>query len=1128
MNVPLSLMRILFLLVVFSCFLQSRAQSTFLVINTADSGAGSLRQAIFDANSTPGVDNIYFNIPGMAPHKLNLTYDLPTISEGVLIHGGSQPNNGYTGSDPKIEIDCSGFPSNAGLFANCSDVSIFGLYIHGSLYGILLQSGGNYMVGGIMNGNVVSDNVYGISIIGTNAIVQYNYIGTKPNGNDTLGTQQIGVTVGLNQYMLTRNVQVKNNLISSIGIAGIGVGYARNVTIHGNKIGTNAAGTAKLSKLTGAGIQVDGLTSDSVFIGGSVSGQGNLISGNAYNPTNGNGITVSNMVNKTLVIKGNLIGTDITGTVAIPNATGISCTDVSTAIIGGSGPGERNIVSGNYEYGISVGGRSIIKGNYVGVTANGTAPLGNGSNYTAFMSTISGIHCTGKGHMIGGPGINEGNTVSNNPAGITISSCDSTTIQGNRIGTDANGNGVMGNLYFGMVINFSDSCVIGGPTSAHGNVIAHHPTNGITMHTSASSPCSSNRISHNVFYNNGIKGINHAYFNSTPANNGFPKPVITFSSTDSVKGTAAPLASVELYYHQSNNSVPQGKVFIASVTTNSTGNWIYVGTISQPCNVVALAIDNNSNTSEFSDFPLPGWSPNLGPDMSYNCVSSVTLDPGVSNLSYQWSTGATTQGITINASGTYWVAVTDACGNSQSDTVSVTITVPTSVAFASLPPSCEDAPAFALTAASPAGGTYSGAGVSGNMFDPAVAGAGFHTITYNYTDANGCSSSASQNITVNALPAVTFASLAAVCHNALPVQLSGGAPAGGAYTGTSVSNNTFDPSIGLGSYAIIYTFTDGNGCSSSAVENITVHALPAVTLSSFNGTCENSLPMQLSGGLPAGGSYLGTAITSGIFDPSLAGAGQHLVTYTYIDANGCTNSDTASLVVYSAPAVTLSSFADVCADTVQVALNGGSPSGGTYSGTAVTGSAFDPSVAGAGTHAITYNVTDTNGCTSQASENIIVHALPQAPSITQNLSDLISSQGTSYQWYLNDSIIAGATQQVLTPAVNGNYSVMVNDSNGCSAVSSAFPFYSVGIAPNTGDASFSLFPNPASGTLYWTANEQGGWLLIHDVTGRLVKTAALAAGTGAVDIAALAAGPYMCTMMKTDGTFANRMRIIVK
>jgi hypothetical protein len=128
---------------------------------------------------------------------------------------------------------------------------------------------------------------------------------------------------------------------------------------------------------------------------------------------------------------------------------------------------------------------------------------------------------------------------------------------------------------------------------------------------------------------------------------------------------------------------------------------------------------------------------------------NVTLT-GNGGSSYSWSTSATTQSITVNQSGTYTVSATNSCGSSTSSQAVTVHSLPT-VTFATPNPDtvCQVASPFALTGGSPNGGTYSGAGVSSGNFDPSVAGGGWHTLTYTYTDANSCMALDTTNIFVD-------------------------------------------------------------------------------------------------------------------------------------------------------------------------------------------------------------------------------------------------------------------------------------------------------------------------------------------------------------------------------------------
>jgi len=167
------------------------------------------------------------------------------------------------------------------------------------------------------------------------------------------------------------------------------------------------------------------------------------------------------------------------------------------------------------------------------------------------------------------------------------------------------------------------------------------------------------------------------------------------------------------------------------------------------------------------------------------------------------------------------------------------------VAFTALADLCIDAGVQAgLGGGTPTGGTYSGPGVTDNGdgtydFDPAAAGLGMHTITYDYVDANGCSGSASDDVEVFDLPVVTLATAIGYCLDA-PIQgapITGGSPSGsgGVYSGPGVTDlgngisYNFDPmAAGVGVHTITYTYTDPNGCTNSAMSDLEVFDCNAI------------------------------------------------------------------------------------------------------------------------------------------------------------------------------------------------------------------------------------------------------------------------------------------------------------
>jgi hypothetical protein len=130
--------------------------------------------------------------------------------------------------------------------------------------------------------------------------------------------------------------------------------------------------------------------------------------------------------------------------------------------------------------------------------------------------------------------------------------------------------------------------------------------------------------------------------------------------------------------------------------------------------------------------------------------TSVTLDAGAGYTTYTWSTGAHTQTITVNSAGTFTVSVSSGSCSGVSSPVSVTVNPLPVVSFTLNPDSvCINTAAYALTGGSPAGGIYSGAGVSGGIFTASVAGVGTHNIVYSYTDGDNCTNTSTKAMYVD-------------------------------------------------------------------------------------------------------------------------------------------------------------------------------------------------------------------------------------------------------------------------------------------------------------------------------------------------------------------------------------------
>lgn len=212
----------------------------------------------------------------------------------------------------------------------------------------------------------------------------------------------------------------------------------------------------------------------------------------------------------------------------------------------------------------------------------------------------------------------------------------------------------------------------------------------------------------------------------------------------------------------------------------------------------------------------------------------------------------------ISTAGTYTYYVTQNTEGCESEANSVLLQIfekPTAT-FGSLGTTCSSYPAFALTQGLPTGGIYSGTGVTNNMFNPSVAGVGTWELSYLYTDNNGCSDTAYQNIEVQQSPEATLTAFEPLCQNVTPISLSGGSPAGGTYSGTGVQNGIFDPSVaGSGTHIIGYTISGSGFCNGYAEQSITVYPIPDVDLGADTMLCAN-LTLTLDALTPDVQSYL--------------------------------------------------------------------------------------------------------------------------------------------------------------------------------------------------------------------------------------------------------------------------------
>jgi gliding motility-associated-like protein len=294
--------------------------------------------------------------------------------------------------------------------------------------------------------------------------------------------------------------------------------------------------------------------------------------------------------------------------------------------------------------------------------------------------------------------------------------------------------------------------------------------------------------------------------------------------------------------------------------------------------------------------------------------------------------------------------------------------------IASVPPVCSGSSSIALSVDSCCG-IWSGTGIStSGVFDPALAGAGTHVITYSIGATGPCQRVDTTHIVVVNSPSAIINQPAAVCEGAASFTITA-ASGGGTWSGTGVSPaGIFDPGTsGPGVHTITYSIP--GTCVATDTVSVTVarvNAEPVITPVPMLCSGSSAVPLSVDS---CCGTWSGPGISSsGNFDPSVAGAGTHNIIYT-IGIAPCQSDDTLQVTVLSSSSATISSPPFVC-DSSAVFNITAATGGGVWSGTGITNSSagtFDPAVAGPGTHMITYTIPGT--CPSADTAIVTVGAI---------------------------------------------------------------------------------------------------------------------------------------------------------
>jgi len=503
-----------------------------------------------------------------------------------------------------VDIRDAGTSQN-GLYDNFIGTSVTGTSPVPNLDGVVIRLGAadnfigyGYPGAGTGLGNLISGNfLTGVAVDGAGTVdnvIQSNEIGTTFGGGGPLGNGWDGVLItngardnvvgGVNNLA---KLSLPANTISGNGHNGVEISLAGTVhnVVAGNLIGTDSTGMKYVPNL------LDGvlITSSAIgnFIGGNASAAGNIISGNhesgvVINPTaNGNlvennkiGASVSgesavsngqdgvdllgnkNTVSHNLIsgnidngvvvngsnntIQTNLIGTDVNGSSFLTNQLDGVVMNITNGpggnTLGGTTAGEANIISGNLGNGVHVegtgGANNVIEGNKIGTDMDGNAPLDNGLD-GVFVDNATG-------YSVGGSVPLAGNLISGNLENgieITGSSSHGIVVQGNKIGTDINGQTALANGLHGVSITAgANHNVIGGTGSNDGNLISGNGVDGVFIAGSFDVLGGANQTQDNHVLGNKI-GTNLAGSHALP--NQFQGVEIQTSNNNSVGGNVA-------------------------------------------------------------------------------------------------------------------------------------------------------------------------------------------------------------------------------------------------------------------------------------------------------------------------------------------------------------------------------------------------------------------------------------------------------------------------------------------------------------------------------------------------------------------------------------------------------------
>ena len=973
---------------------------TLIVVNTNDSGSGSLRQALLDAAAAVCTSpcTINFNIPS-GPFVIQPLSVLPSLGSGTGIDARTQP--GYSGT-PIIELDGSLLPAaSSTLTLNGPAAKLAGL--------------------AVTKANAGSKGIY---IPGNSNSVEATYVGLTPAG--LAAGNDDGIWIDGNNNTIGGNTAPKRNIISSNTLGVLINGTASGNVVAGNYIGTDPAGTTARANATGVAIA----SADANTIGGATLAEGNVVAANtSYGikvfGANAGAIASSN------TIRNNWVGPNAAGTASLGNiAAGIQIDDFTTATVI-----RDNVISGN-QNGVVLNGtlntNTSITNNLVGVAPDGSTAMGN---------PLSGITITDASNAsVGGTGAGEGNVIANNGGnGITIlGGALKNTILANSIHDDTNlGIDLAGD---GVTVNDATDSDSGPNGKQNAPTLTSATLDGVggmrITHNIDSSATSANSILVE-FFEADVTGEGKTFIarscfatNSFGAGTSFAQPGF-IALGDSVVATATSYTDTACTTPADGTSEFSNAVTVTPCTPPTV-------TISAPPSVCSLSTGNVASASGGASY---SWS-----------ITNGTITSGASTPSITFTAGATgVVGLTVN--------VVDGVGCPGFTTSNVTIVPPPTVTITGPTTSCPSAPITLDAGAGFASYSWSTGAVSQTIsVSPNVN----TTYSVTVTDGSGCTGTDSHTVTMNPVPTPTITGPTATCA-ATPVTLDAGSGFASYSWSTGAISQTITVSpASTATYSV--TVTNGSGCSGTDSHTVTVTSNPTATLTAPPSVCANSTGNNASTPVQPGGTYAWTisngTITSSASAAAItftAGPSGNVVLGVTVTVGSCSSTNSVTIPINPPPVVNITGPTQVCPSSAFILDAGAGFTSYLWSNGATTQSIAVTQAAPSTTYSVTVSngsctATDTHVVTLFPTASVTITAPSSAlPDTAGLVASVPSTPSATYNWTISNGTITGPTNGnsiTFTVGASGTTTLNVSSTLGsCTSIAQ----HLVGITPAAND-----------------------------------------------------------------------------